>query len=113
MSDESKAVLILASFSTRDEAERVGEALVVQRKAACGSVVPNVHSFYYWDGKLQRESEALLLVKTTADRQEEVETYIQREGTYEVPELLCIRIDGGLPAYLEWLVRETRPDASR
>jgi len=52
----------------RNDAERLGEALVVEHLAACCSVVPTVHSVYYWEGQLKREHEALLLVKTVESR---------------------------------------------
>ena len=103
----TEAVIVFATFQTRDEAEQVGEAMVEQHLAACGSVIPTVHSFYHCEGKLHREHEALLLLKTTRARLPEVEDFIRREGTYKVPEILAVGVDGGLPEYLEWLVAES------
>ena len=107
----AEAVIVFATFQTRDEAEQVGEAMVEQRLAACGSVIPTVHSFYHWEGKLHREHEALLLLKTTRERLPEVEAFIQRAGTHKVPEVLAVDVAAGLPEYLAWLVGEVaRPD---
>src|SRR5579859_7683044 len=107
----TQAVIVFATFQTRDEAEQVGEAMVEQRLAACGSVIPTVHSFYRWEGKLHREHEAMLLLKTTRERLEEVEQFIKREGTHKVPEVLAVEAAAALPEYLAWLVREVaRPD---
>ena len=97
---------MFSTFSTRDEAERVGEALVERRVAACGNVIPTVHSFYFWDGKLQRESEAMLLLKTTSEHVAEIAEYIRTEGTYDTPEVLAVTARDGLPAYLQWVVGE-------
>jgi periplasmic divalent cation tolerance protein len=104
VSDE--VVIVFSTFSTRDEAERVGESLVERRLAACGSVIPSVHSFYRWDGKLQRESEALLLLKTTSVHVAEISEHIRTEGSYDTPEVLAVNARDGLPAYLRWVVDE-------
>src|ERR1700720_3256730 len=87
----------------RDDAERLGEALVVEHLAGCCSVVPTVHSVYFWDGQLKREHEALLLVKTVESRAQAVQEYVRTNHAYELPEIIQIGIDGGLPPYLEWL----------
>jgi periplasmic divalent cation tolerance protein len=101
--DDVRAVLLLVTAGTRDEAERLGEALVEARLAACGSVIPTVHSFFHWDGKLQREHEALLLVKTTPDRAAEAQALIDQRHSYDLPEILRIDVAGGSSRYLEWL----------
>ena len=83
----------------RDDAERLGEALVVEHLAACCSVVPTVHSFYYWD-------EALLLVKTLESRASAVLEYVRSHHSYELPEILQVPIEGGSSAYLNWLEKQ-------
>ncbi len=87
----------------RDDAERLGEALVVEHLAACCSVVPTVHSFYYWEGQLKREHEALLLVKTVESRAAAVQDYVLSHHDYELPEVLQVAVEGGSSAYLNWL----------
>lgn len=98
-----KAVLILVTTGGRDDAERIGEALVVQHLAACCSVVPTVHSFYFWEDQLQRDHEALLLIKTLDSQVAAVEEYVRTHHTYEMPEILQVPIQGGSSAYLSWL----------
>lgn len=97
------AVLILVTTGGRDDAERLGEALVVERLAGCCSVVPTVHSIYFWEGQLKREHEALLLVKTVASRAEAVQEYVRNHHQYELPEIIQLPVEGGSPAYLQWL----------
>jgi periplasmic divalent cation tolerance protein len=96
-------VLIMVTAGGRNDAERLAEGLVEARLAACCSVVPTVHSFYYWDGQLKREHEALLLVKTVESRAQAVHEYVRTHHSYEVPEIIQVAIDGGSPSYLEWL----------
>jgi periplasmic divalent cation tolerance protein len=98
-----KAVLILVTTGARDDAERLGEALVVEHLAGCCSVVPIVHSFYYWDGQLQREHEALLIVKTFESSAGAVQEFVRSHHEYELPEIIQVPIEGGSSAYLSWL----------
>ena len=98
-----KPVLIMVSTGGRNDAERLGEGLVVEHLAACCSVVPMIHSFYYWDGQLKREHEALLLIKTVESRAQAVQEYVRSHHDSGVPEILQLPIEGGFPAYLSWL----------
>jgi periplasmic divalent cation tolerance protein len=101
-----KAVLILVTAGARDDAERLGEALVVEHLAACCSVVPTVHSVYFWEDQLHREHEALLLVKTLESQAEAVQEYVKSHHAYQLPEVLQVQIDGGSPVYLKWLAEQ-------
>jgi len=87
----------------RDDAERLGEGLVVEHLAACCSVIPSVHSIYYWEDKLQREHEALLLIKTLESLAPAVQEFVRSHHSYELPEILQVPIEGGSSAYLNWL----------
>jgi periplasmic divalent cation tolerance protein len=103
---EDKAVLIMVTAGGRNDAERLGEGLVVEHLAGRCSVVPMVHSFYYSEGLLQRQSEALLMIKTVSSRTEAVYEYLRKNHAYEVPEVYEIAIDGGPPQYLKWLAEQ-------
>jgi periplasmic divalent cation tolerance protein len=105
-----KAVLMLVTTGARDDAERLGEALVVEHLAACCNVVPTVASFYYWDGQLQREHEALLLVKTLESRARDVQEFVRSHHSYAMPEIIQVPIEGGDSPYLNWLEQQvTQP----
>jgi len=107
-----KAVLIMVTTGARDDAERLGEALVVEHLAACCSVVPTLHSIYYWEGQLQREHEALLLIKTLESQAEAVDAYVRAHHEYQLPEILHVPIEGGSSAYLNWLEKQVaKPSA--
>ncbi len=98
-----KAVLVMVTTGGRDDAERLGEALVVEHLAACCSVIPTVHSFYYWEDQLQREHEALLLIKTLESLAPAVQEFVRTHHSYDIPEILQVPIEGGSSAYLNWL----------
>ena len=103
MANGEKAILIMVTTGGRNDAERLGEGLVAERLAGACTVVPMVHSFYYWDGLLKREHESLLLVKTLESRREAVMDYLRENHGYDLPEILEVAIDDGAPRYLEWL----------
>jgi periplasmic divalent cation tolerance protein len=103
------AVLLLVTAADRAEAERLGEALVEKRMAACGSVIPMIHSFFRWEGRLQREHEALLLLKTTQDRSLAAQEVLKSLHSYENPEILEVPISGGSAKYIAWLAAEVHP----
>jgi len=101
-----KAVMILVTTGARDDAERLGEALVVEHLAACCSVIPTVHSFYYLDSQLQREHEALLIIKTLESSAAAVQEYVRGHHAYQLPEIIQVPIEGGSSAYLAWVERQ-------
>ena len=105
-------VLIMVTTGGRDDAERLGEALVVDHLAASCTVIPTVHSTYYLDGQLMREHEALLMVKTTAARAEAVKAFVRSRHDHAVPEMLQVAVEAGSPAYLSWLTDQVvaRPE---
>jgi periplasmic divalent cation tolerance protein len=100
---KDRPVLIMVTAGGRNDAERLGEGLVEAHLAASCSVVPTVHSFYYWEGQLKREHEALLLVKTVESRALAVQEYVRANHSAELPEILQVAIESGLPAYLQWV----------
>lgn len=107
-----KPTLIMVTLGGRDDAERLGEALVVEHLAACCSVVPTVHSFYYWEGQLQREHEALLLIKTVESRAQAVQDYVRAHHGYELPEIIQVPVEGGFAPFLKWVEEQVAPQGS-
>ena len=93
----------MVTASARDDAERLGEGLVVERLAGSCSVVPTVQSFYLTDDLLQRDHEALLLVRTLDSRRAAVLAYIEKHHAFVRPEILELSVAGGPGPYLQWL----------
>ena len=89
------------------EAERIGQALVVERLAACVNVLDNMRSFYWWDGAVQSGHEAVLIAKTTRDRLDALTEAVKRLHSYEVPCIAALPIVGGNPDFLDWIRDET------
>ena len=88
-------------------AESIVTAVVEERLAACGNIVPGVVSLYRWNGVVQRGAEVLVVLKTTAARVAALAARIAALHPYEVPEVLSVEVDAGLPAYLAWVAGST------
>jgi periplasmic divalent cation tolerance protein len=102
------AVLVLSAASTREEAERIAQALVTERLAACVNVVPGVASIYRWKGAVQKEDELLLVIKTRAEAVEALRARLVALHSYDLPEVVVIAIAGGHPPYLDWIAEGVR-----
>lgn len=92
-------------------ADRIAIALVEGRLAACVQQVPGLRSTYRWAGRVEHADEILLLIKTAEDRLDEVIASVRALHPYELPELFAVEARGGLPAYLDWVVAQSRADA--
>ena len=103
----TQVVLVLVTTSSRKEAMTIAEALVKEKQAACVNILPSVTSIFRWQKKVQRNREKLMLIKTTRRRYPALEKAIRSLHSYEVPEIISIRIDRGLPQYIDWVERET------
>jgi periplasmic divalent cation tolerance protein len=114
MRNDDLPILILVTAGGRNDAERLGEALVVDHLAASCSVLPTVHSFFFADGLLQRDHEALLIVRTLTSKRAQVMEYLNDHHSHARPEILEIKVAGGSVPYLDWLAEQvTKPDSNR
>lgn len=102
-----RVLLLLCTCPDDAAAAALARALVEARLAACVNRVPAVASTYRWQGQLVEETEALLLIKTTAARYPELAAKILELHPYSIPELIALPVDQGLPEYLGWVISET------
>ncbi|MCT7993244.1 divalent-cation tolerance protein CutA [Laspinema olomoucense] len=94
--------IVWVTAPTRTEAEAIAEALVESRLAACVSLVP-IHSIYTWRGKINKEEEWQLTIKTDLRQFTRLESTIKSLHSYEVPEIIAIPIIAGSTPYLNWI----------
>lgn len=104
---DSGHIVVFITTSSNDEADKIADVLVSQRKAACVNIVPQVRSRFWWQGKIESEEEALLIVKTRSALLDEVIGLVKANHSYEVPEVIALPISGGNEDYLNWLDEET------
>jgi periplasmic divalent cation tolerance protein len=91
------------------EALRIGRAVIEARLAACANVLDGMRSVYWWEGAVEEGSEAVLILKTTADRLDALVARVKALHSYDVPCIEAIPVAGGNPAFLDWVERETAP----
>jgi len=101
-------LLVLTNLPDRAAAERLADALIEKRVAACVNILAPCKSVYRWQGSVQHDEEHPLLIKTTAARYPELESAIRAVHPYELPEIIAVPIEGGLPEYLAWVGAETK-----
>ena len=99
--------VVLITVPQGDPATSLARALVEERLAACVNLIPEVRSLYRWEGAVQEDAEALLVVKTRAERCEALAARVQDLHPYDVPEVLVLPTSGGSASYLEWVITES------
>jgi periplasmic divalent cation tolerance protein len=100
--------LIYMTVKDKSEAKAIGAALLEKRLAACVNIWEGVTSMYHWQGKLEESPEVILLAKTVAEKVPQLLETVKELHSYEVPSVLSLSVDQGLPAFLEWVAKETR-----
>lgn len=105
----NQPILLISTAPTVAVAKAIAEPLVAARQVACVNILPACHSIYRWEGKVEQDEEALLLIKTTQRRADEVIARINALHPYDVPEAIAIPITHGYPPYLAWLAAQTQP----
>jgi periplasmic divalent cation tolerance protein len=96
-------MLVLVTVPNARTADKLGEALVGERLAACVNIVDGVRSIYRWQGKVQRDDELLCVCKTTRECFERLRARVIELHPSEVPEVVALPIELGHAAYLEWI----------
>ena len=103
-----RSLLVLTNLPDRAAAERLADALIEKRVAACVNILAPCRSVYRWQGTVQHDEEHPMLIKTTEERYAALESAIRAGHPYELPEIIALPIERGLPAYLDWVAAETR-----
>lgn len=103
----SEYLLVLTTCPDRATVGRIATALLEEKLAACVNEVPGIRSHYRWKGRIERDDEVLMLVKTTASAYERAETLIREHHPYELPEVIAVPLAAGSQAYLQWITEST------
>lgn len=110
MTVQAYPVVIIATAGARDEAEKLGESLVENDLAASVSVVPMIHSMYKdQEGRLVREHEAMLVVRTSSAKASDVAGHLRAHHSYRLPEVLALEVVEGSRPYIDWLMSQVGP----
>ena len=102
-------LLVLTNLPDRAAAERLAGELIEKQLAACINILAPCRSVYRWKGAVQHDEEHPMLIKTTSERYAALEAAVRAGHPYELPEIIAVPIERGLPAYLDWVGAETKP----
>ena len=105
------ALVCLCTCPDAEIANRIADALVSERLAACVNIVPGVRSVYRWQGRVEHVDEMQLLIKTVRERCDALVARIVELHPYELPEVIAVEVAGGLAAYLGWIDEQTHVES--
>jgi periplasmic divalent cation tolerance protein len=95
--------IIFVTCRSKKEADTIALSILKKRLASCANIIPGIDSRFWWNGKLDRSREFLIMVKTIAKNFRRVEREVKRIHSYEVPEIIAVPIAAGSKDYLKWI----------
>jgi len=104
----AEARIVLTTLSDEQQASEFADALVEQRLAACVNIIGPIRSIYRWKGRVEREREFLLVIKTTSEQAARLEATFKELHPYELPERVELSVEGGSEEYLAWIAGEVQ-----
>ena len=99
--------LVYITAKDEEEANRIGQALVGEKLAACVNIHP-IRSIFRWQGEISQEDEVAILAKTKAELVDEVMSRVKELHSYEVPCIIVLPLEKGNPDFLEWISQSTK-----
>ena len=110
-SREGMYSIAYVTVPNEDVGKKIAHGLVKGKLAACVNLIPKITSIYEWEGKVEEDSEILLMIKTRTSRLDELTSFVKVNHPYEVCEVITTPIASGNPQYLEW-IGQIVPDPS-
>ena len=104
---EYRQVLVFITVDSQENAQKIADKLLAERKAACVNIIPAIESHYWWQGKIESANEFMLVVKTRAALLDELIALVKQNHPYTIPEIIALPIIGGNEDYLNWIEKET------
>lgn len=104
-----QVVVLITTFGSRDDAERVCARLVRKRCIVCATLLPGAVSIYPWKGKMEKSEEVFVVIKTDARSRREAAKLLLAHHPYETPEIIAIPATAWNDAYYKWLADWTEP----
>ena len=106
--DQTSAIIIFITASSSEEAQKIAKALVEEKLVACVNIIPQIKSIYWWEGKVCKDDEVMLISKTKQSLCTTIVDRVNALHSYEVPEIISFPISEGSPEYLSWIENVTR-----
>jgi len=97
------AIVVVTTVGTEEQAYLIAREIIARRQGACVNILPGVRSIYRWKGKICKDGELLLIIKTLDGEFEGVAATIRELHSYELPEILSFNVSGGERSFLDWI----------
>ncbi len=110
--NSDEVIMVLTNLPDRASAERIAQTLIAEHLAACVNIMAECGSVYRWQGKIEAANEVPVFIKTTRGVYPRVAETILAHHPYELPEVIAVTIDLGLPAYLKWVQQALKPTST-
>lgn len=111
MKNATAFALVLVTAPNLTTARKLARAALGAKLVACANLVPRLESHYWWQGKLERSNEVLLVLKTRRTRLAALEKLVLSQHPYDTPEFLALPLSAGTDRYLDWLCASVPPKA--
>ena len=102
-------IFVYVTAASAEEAEKLGRGAVQGKLAACANILPGMRSIYRLQGVIETAAETVLIFKTQRRLLEPLTRFIRERHSYDCPCVVALPIEGGNPAYLDWLAEQTAP----
>jgi periplasmic divalent cation tolerance protein len=99
--------IIYSTIGSIKDARNISKVLLKEKMVACVNIIPKVESIYIWQGKIEKSEEVIIIAKTTDKNVKKVIEKIKSLHTYELPDLIVLKVNGGLKDYLDYIASET------
>jgi len=99
-------IVVLITCKDAEEAQKIAQTLLKRRQAACVNILSDVHSHFWWQGKLDNSRENLLVAKTKESLLPDIVKSVKKIHSYSVPEIIALPVIGGSQEYLDWIEQE-------
>jgi periplasmic divalent cation tolerance protein len=106
-----RAIVVVTTVGTEEQANLIAREIVARRQAACVNIVPGIRSIYRWQGKICKDGELLLVIKTLEDEFEGIAATIRELHNYELPEILSFSVVRGERGFLQWIADSVDKEA--
>jgi periplasmic divalent cation tolerance protein len=101
-------VVVFVTAPSKSEARRIAAVVLSNRLAACVNILDGIESHYWWNNKLERGSECLLLIKTTKRKMNRLAAAVKNTHSYQTPEIIALPVVTGSKEYLKWIADAVR-----
>ena len=99
---------VILCTTPKNKSEELAQILLEEKLAACVNIIPGIKSMYWWDGKIQTDTEDLLVIKTKEELVKELTEKVKEVHPYEIPEVIVLNVEDGNNEYIDWITKSVK-----